>query len=262
MPVCFIRFFFFHFQRSSNPFLRTDNHDPDTYVNTKEMLDNFSKEIVYMKMLMPYTQTLFVELIRFTPGQPDGLYSQRHGITPSMGRQAMAATPAPHIRHVPHPPTHNPPPVNGFITDRQMGVASPHVPPPPPWSRWSTTSIAPAAPPPQGPRPGSRAVGTPPSSKKRKFVDTTPSDMAAESSIKRQRPQTPPITIPPRPAVSSPSLAKVLAPSDSQIPSRPTVSTSTPTISAALAKSSPSRTSTPGPVRSVKLVMSKSKQGS
>jgi hypothetical protein len=84
--------------------------------------------------------------------------------------------------------------------------------------------------------------------------------------MKRQKPQTPPTTIPPRPAVSSPSLAKVLAPSDSQIPSRPTASTSTsvstPTISAALARPTPSRTSTPGPVRSVKLVMSKSKQGS
>jgi len=221
---------------------------------------------VYMKMLMPYTQTLFVELIRFTPGQPDGIYTngqnQRHGSTPSMGRQAMAATPAPHTRHVPHPPTHHSPPVNGFITDRQMGVTSPHVPPPPPWSRWGTTSIAPAAPPLQGSRLGGHTVSTPSSSKKRKFIDTTPSDIiAAELSIKRQRPQTPPTAIP-RPAVSSPSLAKVLAPSDSQIPPRPTTSTSTPIISAALAKSTPSRTSTPGPVRSVKLVMSKGKQGS
>lgn len=217
-------------------------------------------------MLLPYTQTLFVELMRFTPGQPDGIYtngqSQRHSGTPSIGRQAMATAPAPHSRQAPHPPIHNSPPVNGFITDRLMGVTSPHVPPPPPWSRWSTTSVAPAAPPLQSSRPGGPSIPIPTSSKKRKFIDTTPSDMAPESLLKRTRPQTPTTGLSPRPAVSSPSLAKVLAPSDSQISPRLSASTSTPTnqISSTLAKSTPSRTSTP--VRSVKLVMPKNKQSS
>ncbi|THH02163.1 hypothetical protein EW026_g654 [Hermanssonia centrifuga] len=50
-----------------------DNPDQDMYVDTKEMLDTFSKDIVYTKLPHPYTQTLFVELCRFTPGQPDSM---------------------------------------------------------------------------------------------------------------------------------------------------------------------------------------------
>jgi len=224
-----------------------------------------------MKMLPPYTQTLFVELIRFTPGQPDGLYSNGHGHrhsgTPTMGRQAVAAAPSPHSR-IPHTPIQASPPLNGFGSDRSMSLASQHVPPPPPWSRWSTMTVPPAGPPPQG------HIPTPPSSRKRKFVDATPAGIAAESSAsaKRPKPQTPkpqttkpqtPSSGPsPRPSqtVSSPSLAKVLAPSDSQPSIRPPTSTTIPSNQLSTsAKSSPSRTSTP--VRSVKLVVSK-KQGS
>lgn len=50
-----------------------ENPDPDIYVDTKEMLDTFSKDIIYLRLPPPYTQTLFVELIRFTPGQPDNV---------------------------------------------------------------------------------------------------------------------------------------------------------------------------------------------
>jgi histone demethylase JARID1 len=233
-----------------------DVHEPDTYVNTKEMLDNFSKEIVYMKMLPPYTQTLFVELMRFTPGQPDGLYtnghSHRHSGTPTMGRQAVAAAPSPHSRHIAHPPMQASPPLNGFVSDRPMTIASQHVPPPPPWSRWSTMTVPPAVTLPQG------HVPTPPSSRKRKFVDATPAGMAESSaSAKRNKPQTPSNPSPrPSQTVSSPSLAKVLAPSDSQPSPRPTASTSMPSNQLPPSiNSTPSRTSTP--VRSVKLVVSK-----
>jgi histone demethylase JARID1 len=234
-----------------------DVHEPDTYVNTKEMLDNFSKEIVYMKMLPPYTQTLFVELIRFTPGQPDGLYTNGHGHrhsgTPTMGRQAVAAAPSPHSRHVPHPPMQASPPLNGFVSDRPMALASQHIPPPPPWSRWSTNmTVPPSGTPPQG------HVPNPPSSRKRKFVDATPAGMA-ESSASGKRSKAPTPSNPsPRPSqiVSSPSLAKVLAPSDSQHSPRPTLSTSMASNQLSPStQSTPSRTSTP--VRSVKLVVTK-----
>ena len=237
------------------------------------MLDNFSKEIVYMKMLPPYTQTLFVELIRFTPGQPDGLYSNghshRHSGTPTMGRQAIAAGPSPHSRHVPHTPVQASP-LNGFSSDRPINLASQHLPPPPPWSRWSTMTVPPAS-------STQSQVPTQPSPRKRKFVDATPAGVAAESSAaaKRPKPQTPkpqtpksqtpkpqtpkpqtPSSAPsPRPSqiVSSPSLAKVLAPNDSQLPLRSSTSMVMPLNQAS--PSSPSRTSTP--VRSVKLVISK-----
>lgn len=217
-----------------------------------------------MKMLPPYTQTLFVELMRFTPGQPDGLYSNghshRHSGTPIMGRQAVAAAPSPHSRHIPHTPIQASPPLNGFGSDRPINLASPHLPPPPPWSRWSTMTVPPASSPPQG------HVPIPPSSRKRKFVDATPAGVAAESSgsAKRPKPQTPKPQTPkpqtpsapsPRPSqtVSSPSLAKVLAPSDSQLPLRPSTSMMMPLNQPS--PSSPSRTATP--VRSVKLVVSK-----
>jgi histone demethylase JARID1 len=219
------------------------------------MLDNFSKEIVYMKMLPPYTQTLFVELIRFTPGQPDGLYSNghnhRHNGTPSMGRQAVAAPP-PHSRHVPHPSMQGSSALNGFASERPMTLAS--QPAPPPWSRWSTMTVPPVGTPPPG------HIPPPPSSRKRKFVDSTPAGIAessASAAAKRPKPQIP--TNPsPRPAqpVSSPSLAKVLAPSESQLSPRPTASTSISTNQLSpLTKPTPSRTSTP--VRSVKLVVTK-----
>lgn len=219
-----------------------------------------------MKMLPPYTQTLFVELIRFSPGQPDGLYSNghshRHNGTSSMGRQAIAAAPSGHSRH--HAPVHPPPPMATFVTDRPTNMAiQPHIPPPPPWSRWSTMTV-PATQPLSHP--------APPSSKKRKFVDSTPSGIAeSSSSIKRSKPPTPksqtpkpqtPSQVPSSSGpssrspqtVSSPSLAKVLGPSDSQpssISAAPMHSMNpwlTPTNN-----STPSRTSTP--IRSVKLVV-------
>lgn len=70
---------------------RLDHPEQDTYVNTKEMLDTFSREIVYVKMLPPYTQTLFVELIRFIPGQPDNVPSR--GLTPRSGASAVYSSP-------------------------------------------------------------------------------------------------------------------------------------------------------------------------
>lgn len=45
--------------------------DSETFVNTIEMLDTFSKDMIYTKLPSPVTKTLFIELVRFTPGQPD-----------------------------------------------------------------------------------------------------------------------------------------------------------------------------------------------
>ncbi|OCH95910.1 hypothetical protein OBBRIDRAFT_787757 [Obba rivulosa] len=82
-----------------------DNPDPDLYVDTKEMLDTFSKEIIYQRLPPPFTPTLFVELIRFTPGQPDNVTANG---TPSAS-SALSAPPSragpstPHTPHTPHP---------------------------------------------------------------------------------------------------------------------------------------------------------------
>ena len=57
----------------SDVWTRAEDTDPDTYVDTVQMLDTFSKDIIYKELPppSPYNQTLFIELIRFSPGQPD-----------------------------------------------------------------------------------------------------------------------------------------------------------------------------------------------
>jgi histone demethylase JARID1 len=64
------------FNSSLNPLVRSLTHnaavkDSETFVNTIEMLDTFSKDMIYTKLPPPVTKTLFIELVRFTPGQPD-----------------------------------------------------------------------------------------------------------------------------------------------------------------------------------------------
>ncbi|KAI0701172.1 PLU-1-like protein-domain-containing protein [Cytidiella melzeri] len=170
-----------------------ENPEPDAYVDTKEMLDTFSKDIIYMKMPPPYTQTLFVELIRFTPGQPDSMNS---GITSGSGARHMASsssanhtTPASH--RLPHHQYHGQPiaprppsPVLPYEPNRPpITNGQPHVPPPPPWSnrsagssRWSNAAAT--APPPtarshahDGPSPTSSPTLQ---SRKRKYLDENP----------------------------------------------------------------------------------------
>ncbi|KZT71516.1 hypothetical protein DAEQUDRAFT_724032 [Daedalea quercina L-15889] len=184
-----------------------ENPEPEAYVNTKEMLQNFSKEIIYMQLPAPYTQTLFVELIRFTPGVPENLGGRR---SPPPGQPVEellprgpsltngSASQAPHPR-VPHPPApHAPhshrsaaiPPPNPYENGKPIGIADPsssrHVPPPPPWSNQIWSNAAATAPPP-GARPhldtrsphitSPHVTSTPPqssASRKRKYPEDVP----------------------------------------------------------------------------------------
>lgn len=43
----------------------------DTCIDTQEMLESFSREVLYMQLPKPQMPTLYVELVRFVPGQPD-----------------------------------------------------------------------------------------------------------------------------------------------------------------------------------------------
>jgi len=45
-----------------------DFPDMDTYIDTENMLTSSSKDVIYKKLPRPYTQTLFVELVKYTPG--------------------------------------------------------------------------------------------------------------------------------------------------------------------------------------------------
>ncbi|KAF9236221.1 PLU-1-like protein-domain-containing protein [Melanogaster broomeanus] len=250
-----------------------DNQEPDTYVNIGAMLDSFSKDVIYTKMLPPYSQTLFVELIRFTPGQPEsmnGAQLQRGLPAPSMS-MPRSADPGPssghrhshsHSHHTPLPlPT---PPTQVYELTRQPSSNGHHVPPLPPWSsQWRNMTPSPAPPrrseaPEHPPHPISPHGG-----KKRKFVDESPApDLPGSRSPKQQRrlPQTPvpaPASVPARAMQQtlSPSLAMIVSPVDTEPSPRPPSSVSFGGPSSSSLHTKPN---TP-PVRSVKLVMPKAK---
>ncbi|KIJ69805.1 hypothetical protein HYDPIDRAFT_164076 [Hydnomerulius pinastri MD-312] len=246
-----------------------DNQDPDTYVNTNAMLDSFSKDVVYTKMLPPYTQTLFVELIRFTPGQPEslnGLPPPRGTSTPSMPR---SVDPGPstnhrhsHSHHAPLPlPT---PPTPVYELSRQPSSNEHHVPPPPPWSaQWHSNTPAPPHPR-RSEAPEYPHSMSPHGGKKRKFVDESPAPELPGSRSPKQRrlPQTPvplPASVPARAMQQtlSPSLAMIVSPVDTEPSPRP--ASSVPFGGPSSSSHPKPRPSDTPPVRSVKLVMPKNK---
>ncbi|KAJ3011235.1 hypothetical protein NUW54_g2243 [Trametes sanguinea] len=209
--------------------------EPDVYVDTKEMLDTFSKDIIYMRLPPPYTQTLFVDLIRFTPGQPENVAANgsaaasasRNGSASISGPPPMSLPngssahsramhpqahphphPHPHVHAHPHP--HGPGPIpmapGPFDMPHGPGPLGPgpsgHVPPPPPWastSRWSSAAAA-AAP------PGARAMPPmPPSGEPLRSPIATP----PHSGRKRKYPDDGPLPQPddrlaPAPPIRSP----------------------------------------------------------
>ena len=142
-----------------------------------------------MKMPPPYTQTLFVELIRFTPGQPDNMNagtgggsSSRHSISGPSHAIPIHRLPQPQQYYHPHGHPIAPRPLSPVITYDQTRPIStngqPHVPPPPPWtsraaggSRWS--SAAATAPPPTARSHGHDGLSptNSPTSRKRKYPD-------------------------------------------------------------------------------------------
>ena len=122
--------------------------DQDTYVDTVKMLDTFSKDIIYKELPPPYTQTLFIELIRFSPGQPDTVLTNGSSSHPS-GTSLTSNHPPPnghsfHQRTLPPPP---PPrvPIHPYSPPHRINVPAAHMPPPPPWEIKWTRPVPPAA---------------------------------------------------------------------------------------------------------------------
>ncbi|KAI9464290.1 jumonji superfamily protein [Russula earlei] len=139
--------------------------DPDTYVDTVKMLDTFSKDIIYKELPPPYTQTLFIELIRFSPGQPDTVLANGLPSHSSSTSHALHhPTPNGHSYHprtLPPPPR---PPIHPCSPPHRINAPTAHVPPPPPWEiKWTRPVPAPTStslPPPSA----SAAPSTPASS--------------------------------------------------------------------------------------------------
>jgi histone demethylase JARID1 len=70
--------------------LNAEIKKPDTYVDTLQMLDTFSKDMIYVELPAPLVKTLFIDFVKFVPGQPDYASSS----TPLMSRQNMGPLPS------------------------------------------------------------------------------------------------------------------------------------------------------------------------
>ena len=131
-----------------------------------------------MRLPPPYTQTLFVDLIRFTPGQPDNIAANGAPMSaPPTRTMPGSSNPPPmtvangssahprsmHPSHSSHPHHNNhhhhaisAPPPSAPSYENGRPSSSSHVPPPPPWaatSRWSSAAAAAAPPGPSRPIP-------------------------------------------------------------------------------------------------------------
>lgn len=213
------------------------------YVDTREMLETFSKDMIYMRLPPPYTQTLFIELIRFVPGVPENVGPRK--LSPSSTPRAPEHAVRPHSSHtnVPHPhSSHRPAPPVVIENGRGPSSTGASNPPPPPWTNQLWSNAGATAPPPlarppdhlRSPHPSSHITpqATPQPSRKRKYPDEMPPpdervppvpySPAPRSPKRRQASHTPQ----PAPRTSqglSPSLAMMLSPNpvDVRTPPRP-----------------------------------------
>ncbi|KIK29056.1 hypothetical protein PISMIDRAFT_516418 [Pisolithus microcarpus 441] len=246
-----------------------DNSDKDTYVNTTAMLETCSKDVIYKTLPPPYTQTLIVELIRYTSGSSEVVNcppAPHSVLTPPLPRPPESGPSASHrLSHTPLPlPT---PPTPVYELSRQPSANGHHVPPPPPWStQWHNITSNPTptrrSEVPEYSLPPPPLSLSPHSGKKRKFADESPPPEARGSRSPKQTrrlPQTPilpPASVPARAMQQtlSPSLAMIVSPVDTEPSPRPASSVpySGPT-------SSSQRPSNTPPVKPIKLVMPKNK---
>src|SRR6267378_5277006 len=158
------------------------------------MLDTFSKDIVYKELPPPYTQTLFIELIRFIPGQPDTVLANGSS---SHASSSSSSSHSPHhapngnsfgSRALPHPTSRAT--SHSFSPPNQINPPSGHIPPPPPWEvKWRRTVATPSS------SSSSPALAAPPSAP---VVIAAPSPLASSSSARRL--STSSTVVPPLPA--------------------------------------------------------------
>ncbi|KAF8914272.1 jumonji superfamily protein [Gymnopilus junonius] len=202
--------------------LLPEKQPSDTFVNTKDMLDSFSKMIILKKLAPAHMQALTVELVAFQPGSDSDMNSSpsysssgsalsrppmiNHQSAPPRSHPANGAGHFPTPQHSPHNSVHHSPPgMNAFGTPGQGPNG--HLPPPP-WSRWGTMST-PSMPPSTQRRTSatngdsSRTNGTPqppnvmmsldpPISRKRKHVEDLPHQLQPHGGHPHQQHYLPP----------------------------------------------------------------------
>jgi hypothetical protein len=153
------------------------------------MLDTFSKDIVYKELPPPYTQTLFIELIRFIPGQPDTVLPNGGGpshpstsssqTTPHQALNGNAYNP----RALPHP-TPRATPHSYSPPHHQIAAPGAHMPPPPPWEvKWRRPVPASASAPPPPPPVTAISVPSPSSSVRRLSTSSSVTPLPAPAVL-------------------------------------------------------------------------------
>lgn len=235
-------------------FISPDTPGLDFFVNTKAMLDGFSKDIIYRRLPAPYSPPIHLELIRFQPGQPD-VHATNGAARPPTHHHYAPPLPGPVLPHAVSVPMHITP-SSSSVSTSSASSGQPHAPPPPPWSRWAPMAT-PSRPPstqrrqiqiPEAPYP----PPLPPPPRKRKHVEAASpgnedpsrtSSAGPEPTSKRRivqgpsppAPQSPasqavtPQPIPPRPAQTlSPSLALIVSPTNEPFDLRSSPTTSYP----------------------------------
>ena len=206
----------------------------DVYVDTKQMLEAYSRSIIFKQMPPPQAPTLFVELVQFHAGSEGGSSSSASSSRLSIHHSTpySAPLPTPYVHHGQPLIHHPPPPTSTSSFQMQPGPA----PPPPPWSRWAPMST-PTMPPSIQRRSqngeGSRTNGTRSNSRKRKHAEEIPHQQTPEddgrlsSSYPLKRHAGPslnptPVSTPPRPVQTlSPSLAMIVSPTNQAVHSSP-----------------------------------------
>ncbi|KIL70324.1 hypothetical protein M378DRAFT_20771 [Amanita muscaria Koide BX008] len=202
--------------------------DPSGIVNTKAMLDTFSKDIIYKPAPPTFNPVIYLEIVRFQPGQPES-----HAVNGT-----RPPTQQPYVAPLPGPIPHSHTAVPMHVTPSSSSVSNSstssqqHVPPPP-WSRWAPMTT-PSRPPstqrrqiqiPEAPCP----PPLPPPPRKRKHAETgsdqsrTPSAGPEPSSKRRvmQGPTPQPAAPTPRPTQTlSPSLALIVSPTNEPVEMR------------------------------------------
>ena len=210
---------------------------------------------MFRRLPTPYTPPIYLELVRFQPGQPD--IHAANGTRPTNHQHYAPPLPGPIVPHTVPVPMH----MTSSSSTVSASSASSSQPPPPPWSRWAPMST-PSRPPstqrrqiqiPEGP-PSQPSASQP---RKRKLADAASpasedqsrtTSAGPEPIVKRRAVQGPTPPAPqspgpqaltpqplPRPAQTlSPSLALIVSPTNEPFDLR-----SSPTASYSMRNGSP-----------------------
>ncbi|KAH8118631.1 PLU-1-like protein-domain-containing protein [Phellopilus nigrolimitatus] len=108
--------------------------DPTIFVDVKACIETFSRSIIRIKLSPPVTPTLFIDLVQFTPGQPDVAIPKPDPPPPPKNSHHSGRVP---IHVIPQ-----------RATPQASSSSVSNVPPPPPWSRSESVSAAPSHSPP------------------------------------------------------------------------------------------------------------------